>query len=188
MSPLATSAIVFACIFGGALLGMVLRTALPEHHLSAESKDVVKVGMGVVGTMAALVLGLLVASAKCSYDAQRSELMEMSANIALLDRILAHYGPETKEARELLRRGVAGFIDSVWAKTATSSAPFAANPSRYAWRLCNTVSMAWSPCSSENNVTKPACTASGCRSDRSTYPPGRTVRQTFVMARSSRRM
>jgi hypothetical protein len=116
MSSITVSLIAVAFIFGGALLGMLLRAALPEHHpsLSTESKDVVKLGMGLVGTMAALVLGLLVASAKSSYDAQSTELTEMSAKIILLDRVLAHYGPETKEIRDLLRSGVVRTIDQLW--------------------------------------------------------------------------
>jgi hypothetical protein len=69
--------------------------------------------MGLVGTMSALVLGLLVASAKGSYDAQSAELTQMSANIALLDRVLAHYGPETKETRDLLRGFVARILDQM---------------------------------------------------------------------------
>src|SRR5512141_439617 len=76
MSSLAISAVVFACVFGGTLLGMVLRALLPEQHLSSESKDVVKLGMGLIGTMTALVLGLLIASAKSSFDAQRSGLAQ----------------------------------------------------------------------------------------------------------------
>ena len=103
MSPLAISGIVFACIFGGTLLGMVLRAVLPEHHLSAESRDVVKLGMGLIGTMTALVLGLLIASAKGSFDTQRNGLAQMSANMILLDRVLAHYGPEAKDARDAPR-------------------------------------------------------------------------------------
>jgi len=117
------SSIAFICIFGAGLLGMLLRSALPDHHLGSDSKDAVKVGMGLVGTMAALVLGLLVASAKGNYDSQGAAVTQLAANIAVLDRILAHYGPETKEARELLRRGVTGFIDGMWSKTGTSSAP-----------------------------------------------------------------
>jgi hypothetical protein len=62
--------IIFACVFGGALLGVYLRGVLPEEHLSGDSKDTVRLGMGLVGTMAALVLGLLVASAKNFYDTQ----------------------------------------------------------------------------------------------------------------------
>src|SRR5215468_3034950 len=111
MSPMAISWIVFGVIFGGALLGMTLRRLLPEHHLSQDSKDVVKLGMGLIGTIAALVLGLLVASAKSSFDTQRNGLAQLSANAVLLDRILAHYGPETKECREQLRDTVAAMID-----------------------------------------------------------------------------
>lgn len=114
MSSLAISLTVFTCVFGGVLLGMFLRTILPAHHISAESKDVVKLGMGLIATMAALVLGLLVASAKNSYDTQRSGLTQMSANIMLLDRVLTHYGPETKEARDLLRRAVVRVLDQMW--------------------------------------------------------------------------
>ncbi len=101
MNYIAIRLIVFACVFGGALFGMLLRGVLPEQHLSADSKDTVRLGMGLIGTMAALVLGLLVASAKSYYDTQSSELTEMSAKIVLLDRVLAHYGPETKEVRDL---------------------------------------------------------------------------------------
>src|SRR5262245_41834353 len=85
MSSIAISAIVFGVILGGALLGMALRALLPEHHLSQDSRDVVKLGMGLIGTMAALVLGLLIASAKSSFDAQRNGLAQLSANLILLD-------------------------------------------------------------------------------------------------------
>jgi hypothetical protein len=95
---------------------MFLRTALPGHHLSDESRDVVKLATGLVGTMAALVLGLLVASAKGSFDAQSTELTQMSANIVVLDRTLAHYGPEAKETREALRNAVAGVLNQSWSK------------------------------------------------------------------------
>src|SRR5580658_6876384 len=116
MSSMAISLITFVLVFGGALLGMFIRAALPKDHLTAESKDAVKVGMGLVATMAALVLGLLVASAKAAYDAQSTEVTEMSANIVVLDRILAHYGPETGEARNLLRGSVARVLDTMWPK------------------------------------------------------------------------
>jgi hypothetical protein len=114
MSPLAVSGIVFACILGGILLGMILRALLPEEHLSAESKDVVKLGMGLIGTMTALVLGLLIASAKSSFDTQRNGLAQLSANIIMLDRALAHYGTESKDAREMLRASVADLLETTW--------------------------------------------------------------------------
>lgn len=70
--------------------------------------------------MAALVLGLLVASAKGSYDTQSTELTEMSAKVVLLDRFLGHYGPETKETRDLLRGAVVRILDRTWSKDRTS--------------------------------------------------------------------
>jgi hypothetical protein len=114
MSSVALSSVVFACVFGGAVSGILLRSALPQHHLSVDSRDGVKLGMGLVATMAALVLGLLVSSAKSSYDTQSAELTQMSANVIFLDRLLAHYGPETKEARNLLRGGVVDSLDRIW--------------------------------------------------------------------------
>ena len=80
-----TSIIVFAFVFGGALIGLCLGAVLPREHLSSDSKDIVKMGMGLVGTMTAILLGLLVASAKSFYDSQGDELTEMSAKIVLLD-------------------------------------------------------------------------------------------------------
>src|SRR5262245_43567708 len=106
--------IMFVLVFGGALGGMYLRTALPEHHLTAESRDLVKVGVGLIATMSALILGLLVASAKGSYDAQRSQILQLSGEVVLLDRVLAHYGPEAKEARDVLKLTVANAIDRLW--------------------------------------------------------------------------
>ncbi len=88
MNEVEISLIVFACVFGGAVLGMLLRAYLPEHHLSSETQDVVKLGMGLIATMAALVLSLLVASTKTSYDSQREELSQLSSNVVLLDRVL----------------------------------------------------------------------------------------------------
>jgi hypothetical protein len=116
-----TGSIVFACVFAGALLGMLLRKILPEDHLSSDSKDVVKLGMGLIGTMAALVLSLLISSAKGAYDTRSSEVTQMSANIILLDRVLAHYGPEAREARDLLRRSVARLIDQMWPESSAGS-------------------------------------------------------------------
>ena len=95
---------MFACLFGAGLLGVRVRAALPEDHLSSETKDAVKVGMGLVATMAALVLGLLVASTKGSYDTQKNEVTQMAAKTVFLDRVLANYGSESAESRDLLRR------------------------------------------------------------------------------------
>jgi hypothetical protein len=110
MGSMAISGIVFACGFAGALLGMLLRSRLPDHHLSDESKDVVKLAMGVVATMTALVLGMLVASAKASFDAQRHGVAQLAANVIVLDRFIAYYGEEARPTRELLRASVADLL------------------------------------------------------------------------------
>jgi len=118
---MAISWIAFACLFGGALFGMLLRRILPEHHLTADSKNVVKLGMDLIGTMSALVLALLIASAKTSYDTQRNEVTQMSADIVQLDRVLAHYGPQAKEARNLERSVVMVGLDTIWSDRAFRS-------------------------------------------------------------------
>ena len=120
VGSIATSCIVFACVFGGALLGMAFRSFLPEHHLDVDSKNIVNLGMALIGTMSALLLGLLIASAKGSYDAQRGELLQMSADIVQLDRLLARYGPQTTETRAVLRRAVA-LINQSWSEDTSRS-------------------------------------------------------------------
>jgi hypothetical protein len=114
MNPITVGMIVFACVFGAALLGIRLRAALPKHHLSEDTKNTVQLGMGLVATMAALILGLLVASANGSYGTKKDELMQMAAKIAYLDQVLANYGPETRDARLLLRGAVEAAIARIW--------------------------------------------------------------------------
>jgi hypothetical protein len=107
---LVTALIVFVCVFGSALLGLFLRDVLPSHHLSDESIGVVKLATGLIATMAALVLGLLVSSAKVSFDTESSNLVRNAATVISLDRVLANYGPETQEVRALIKRFYAGSI------------------------------------------------------------------------------
>jgi hypothetical protein len=114
MNPLEISGIILACVFGGTLVGMALRALLPDQHLTSESKDVVKMGMGLIGTMTALVLGLMIASAKSSFDTQRNGLAQLAANAILLDRALSHYGPESKDVREMLKASVADMLRRTW--------------------------------------------------------------------------
>ena len=130
MSSLGISLIAYGFIFGGMLLGMFLRGVLPEHHLSDESRDVMKVGTGMIATLAAVVLGLLIASAKGNFDTISSGLTQTGSKIILLDRVMARYGPETKEARDHLRRGVASSIERHWPKERTGQTEEKASDSR----------------------------------------------------------
>src|SRR5271165_841323 len=106
--------ITFVCVFGAAFLGFWLQKVVPDDHLSADAKDVVRLATGLVATMAALVLGMLVSSAKGSYDARKAEVASMCTKVILLDRQLAHYGPETQLVRKQLREIVLISIDRIW--------------------------------------------------------------------------
>lgn len=117
MHPILLGLLVFASVFGAALLAMLIRRTLPPHHLSTDSRDVVKLSMGLVATMTALVLGLQVASAKGSYDAQKNAVTSMAAKITFCDRCLAMYGPEAAPARESLRQAVEYMVARTWPST-----------------------------------------------------------------------
>ena len=114
MNAIALSCIALFCVLGGDLFGMVLRNVLPGHHLNPDAKDVVRLGSGLIGTISALVLGLLIASAKSSFDAQSSQVRQLTASIILLDQQLAQYGSETNAARELMRRQTKALADLIW--------------------------------------------------------------------------
>ena len=113
-SSLAIASVVFGCSFGAALIGMVLHVKLPDNHLDQDSRDVVKLVMGLIATMSALVLSLLIASANSSYYRHSGELKTLSANILLLDRTLKFYGPDAKEARDGLRDAIRQTNDRIW--------------------------------------------------------------------------
>jgi hypothetical protein len=106
--------ILFVVLVGAALLGRRVHRYLPEAHLSADSRDAVKLAMGLLATMTALVLGLLVSSAKDGYDTKRSEVIQMAAKVAFLDRVLTVYGPEAAQARKELRDAVADAVRRIW--------------------------------------------------------------------------
>jgi len=127
LSAIAVSAIVFALIFGGTLLGMFLRSRLPEHHLTAESKEVVRLATALVGTLAALVLGLLVASTRTSYEQTSGQISRMIADSVVLDWLLAEYGPETTPLRQALREAMGSMADAIWRADARSAGPFLPN-------------------------------------------------------------
>ena len=81
MSSTLTGLLVFTCTFGAAILGILLRARLPAHHLDGDSKDSVKLVIGLIATMAALVLGLLISSAHTAYDAQEAEIQQLGVHL-----------------------------------------------------------------------------------------------------------
>jgi hypothetical protein len=114
MSALVVGAIVFACVFSGGVAGLYLSEILPAEHLGAPSKDVVKAATAMIATIAALVIGLLIASAKNSFETKQTELTKLSAQVILLDRELAQYGSETGQARDLIRSIAEARLRQIW--------------------------------------------------------------------------
>src|SRR5215469_6093508 len=130
MSSIEISAIAFTFAFGGALLGMFIGPRLPKHHIDADTKEVVRLGVGLVGTIAGIALGLLIGSAYSYQNQQTAELVQVSADVTALGKLLRHYGPEASEARESLRTTVEQVLASNWVteqkqelKSATNTSP-----------------------------------------------------------------
>ena len=127
MNTTLTALVVFGCLVAAVLLGRLIRRLLPDEHLSSDSRDGIKLALGLVSTMAALVLGLLVSSAKNSYDAERNEVIQMAAKVAFLDRLLVMYGPDASSLRSRFHEGVKDAVKGIWPEEARSSAHLAPN-------------------------------------------------------------
>lgn len=128
MSGLNSALATFACLFGSAFAGTSLARILPKQHLDDDSKKAIERGLGIIGTVAGLVLGLLVASATGAYNAQRGYVIQMSSDIALLDRALAHYGPEAAPVRASLRSDARRLLVEVWPPPGSPSDTAPGNP------------------------------------------------------------
>lgn len=116
MHPLVIGLITFACTFGGVVAGIWLSAVLPPHHLDQESKNTIQVGIALIATMTALVLGLVTASAKSSFDAMDAVVKRNAADVLALDRVLARYGPQAVAIREELKRMVEYRIETAWSR------------------------------------------------------------------------
>ena len=114
-----TSLVVLAIVFGSAMLGLLLRRILPQNHMADATRGVVTVSMGVVGTLTALVLGLLIAAASSSFNTKNEEVILISADVIRLDRLLRRYGPEAEGLRDLLRRYTARKIQDLFPEGTT---------------------------------------------------------------------
>ena len=115
MSALAISLVVFAVVIAATAAGIALNRVLPDHHLSKESKEIIHLGIGVIVTLTALVLGLLVASAKNSFDTKSDEIRRGSVKIIVVDHLLRQMGPQGASASESLRRWIENNAAAIWA-------------------------------------------------------------------------
>jgi hypothetical protein len=114
--------LVAAMIFGGAVFGVLAKRRLPGHHLDGDTKDVVRAGVGLLSTLAALVLGLVITTSKGSYDEQSRGVQAIAAKLVELDGALRALGPEGKAVRGVLYRDTTQRVDQVWGKGAGDEA------------------------------------------------------------------
>jgi len=128
MTAFSFAAVTLVITFGCALLGTLIRAKLPPAHVGKDSQDVIRLGMGLVATMTALLLGLVTAAAKGSFDSQDNAVRNAAAGMLTLDRLLARYGPETKPTRDLLHRAVALRLEAMWPDTAGTASAAATHP------------------------------------------------------------
>lgn len=128
MNPLLVSALVFVFIFAGALVGMALRSALPDEQLGPDSKEVVRLATSLIVTMSGLVLGLLVSSASTSYQGQKNDVASLASQVIIMDHLLQTYGPETYAMRVELHHLVKANLDRAWPSEADTK--FALDPSK----------------------------------------------------------
>src|ERR1700757_3354901 len=117
---------VLILVFASAMLGLLIRRKLPESHLGDETKGVVTLSMGVVGTLTALVLSLLIATASSTYNTRNQEITALAAKVIQLERLLRRYGPEADGERDLLHRYTAMKLQDLFPKR--SAKPVLANP------------------------------------------------------------
>jgi hypothetical protein len=122
MSSSAVSGLVFVVLICGALLGALVRNAVHSSTLDQGSQEIIKLGTGLLGTLAALVLGLLIASAKGSYDTQLAQVRKLTGDVVLLDFLLAQYGPDAHAARALLRNAIPRAADIIWRENSSDTA------------------------------------------------------------------
>ena len=116
-----TSAGIFLISFVSIASGFGLGMALPGTRLNQETREVVRLGTGLLVTLAAVLISLMIASAKNSYDTQDTHFRQLSAHLVLADQLLSQYGPEAAEIRKMMRQAVPAAIDRIWHEKATSS-------------------------------------------------------------------
>jgi len=121
-SSLLVAVLAFGCIFGAAILGFITQRFVPGNHFSSESRDAAKLGAGLVATLAALMLGLLISSTKGTFDQVNNLINQVAANYVHLDRSLADYGPETAPLRAELRDALQAKLQTIWPEESKSEA------------------------------------------------------------------
>jgi hypothetical protein len=130
MNPITASLMVAVCVFAGGVVGLCLHRLLPPHHQTKETQEVVKLCTGMLSVLASLVLGLLIATAKTSYDSTDRAIRTYAAELGLLNETLRDYGGEASMPRDLLRRYTERLLQDGWSKKPDKPAAFEDDESR----------------------------------------------------------
>ena len=146
--------ISFTSIMAGVVLGLTLHARLPAFRLPGETKEVIRLGANLLATLAAVVISLMIASAKNSYDQQDAHFQQLAANLVLADRLLAQYGPEAVDVRKLMRQAVPAAIDRIWREKTSSSPSTAFSAKSVAEQLHHAIEML-SPDNDAQRALKP---------------------------------
>jgi hypothetical protein len=125
LSSLSIALIVVAVVLGGSSFGSYVRSRLPRHHLEGDTRDIVRAGIGLLATLAALVLGLIIASAKNSFDTKTDEVQTAAMKLLHLDRNLRELGSASTGARQELLEMVNKRLQRVWGSRDTAQAALA---------------------------------------------------------------
>jgi hypothetical protein len=112
--------ISFIALTAGIVLGMILRNRVPKQHLDG-AKEVVRLGAGFLATLSAVLISLMITSAKSSYDTQDGHFRTLAAYLVETDQLLVQYGPETTQIRILMRQAVPAAIDRIWREERSAS-------------------------------------------------------------------
>ena len=86
--------LVFAVLAAAALFSLWLYPHLPEDYRSAETTSNMRLGMGVLATITAVVLGLSISSVKGHFVQASRDVQALGADLIVLDRTLRFYGPD----------------------------------------------------------------------------------------------
>lgn len=148
--------VAFAFVFGGGLLGLLLGRFLPEQYQSDATQKIVQTATGMVSLIAALVLGLLVATAKNKFDTTNQETEQFAAKLMLVNRDLVNFGPEANDARALLRKYTIAKIAATWpAEPGPKPEPGDPPP----WSLLESLQRSLSGLSPKNDAQRSVATA-----------------------------
>lgn len=110
MSAILIAVAAFLCLSVAALGMMHVYPKLPARHRDDDTNTVVRLVANIFVVMASLVFGLMINSAKNTFEGIDDNVHSFATNLILLDRTLRTYGLAGNDARQYLIAYVEGAI------------------------------------------------------------------------------